>query len=307
MNPQVTAIYVTYNSEDTIGDTLEAAQEAYEADVLRCIVVDNASGDATCDIVRERFPWVTLIESEENLGYGRGLNLGFQQVDTPYALYMNPDAVMGLSSVRVLHAFMENHPNAALAAPSIVRRNGEYQHAGGLLTPGEVIRRAGGCGGAPDPRVRHFSPEDIPFKTDWLCGAILFGRTKMMEELGGFDPRFFLYFEETDLCRRALDKGWELWAVGEAQARHASNSSARTVNAGLATGGCLTEHFFSSRFYYFAKHHGRAAAIAAESLELGLKGGRDLARWMLFKPGRGEFRCRLKAPIFTMPPEVRFQ
>ena len=302
MNPAVTAIYVTYNSEDTIADTLEAARGGYDCGLLRCVAVDNASSDNTCAIIKERFPWVRLIESAENLGYGRGLNLGFESgVATPYVLYMNPDAVIEPAAIQQLVAFMETHTSAGLAAPAILRRNGAYQVADGMPTPSVLIRQAMG---GQEPSRRTIEPDGEPFRTDWICGAIMFARKAMIDEIGGFDPRFFLYFEETDLCRRALDAGWTIWAVGAAQARHASNSSARKLRPGLATGGCLTEYYYPSRFYYLVKHHGWLPAIATEMVELTARAARDVARFLTRRPSRQELRRRFEAPVFTLPAKV---
>lgn len=299
-NPYVTVIYVTYNSEDSIGLALDGIAEGHKAGELHCIVVDNASADSTRQVISEQYPWVTLIESSDNLGYGRGLNLGFERVDTPYVLYMNPDAVIELPSIRRLHAFMEERPEAALAAPAILKPDGDYQHAGGLLTPYLLVKRAVV---GTQKLVTPIIPGAAPFQTDWLSGAILFGRTSVMRSLGGFDPRFFLYYEETDLCKRALDRSWELWAVGEAAAGHAGGASSSKEAPEVEAGGCIPSHFYQSRYYYLTKHHGWRGR-GAQLVELAILGAKDAARFILRRPPKHELRRRLQAPIFQCPPEV---
>ena len=296
--PYVTAIYVTYNSEDVIRETLEGVRGAYEAGELSCIVVDNASTDATAGIVRNEYPWVTLIQSAENLGYGRGLNLGSERVDTPYVLYMNPDAVIELPSIRRLHTFMEDHPSAAIGAPAIIKPDEDYQHAGGLLTPYLLVKRAVV---GTEKLVAPIVPNTAPFQTDWLSGAILFGRTSVMRSLGGFDPRFFLYYEETDLCKRVLDRSWELWAVGEAVAHHVGGASSKQKAPELEAGGCIPSHFYQSRYYYLTKHYGWKGT-GAQLVELAILGAKDAARFILRRPSKHELRRRLRAPIFQYPP-----
>ena len=129
-------------------------------------------------------------------------------------------------------------------------------------------------------------------------------RKELLDRLGGFDPRFFLYFEETDLCRRAAAAGAELWAVGTAVARHASNSSARMVRPGLQDGGCLSEHYFRSRFYYLVKYHGWIAAALTDLAEVIFGGAYDLARIILRRPPKGDLRSRTSAPLLRLPQRV---
>lgn len=302
-SPLVTAVIVTHESEGIVDRALEAARRAHEAGLLDVVVVDNASTDGTVDLVRRLHPWVRLIESPTNLGYGRGCNLGWHDAATPYVLFMNPDAVMEPDALAQLVDFMERHPKAGLAGPAIIRERGGYQKAGGLPTPWRVIANAAGFKGAPSGRVE-VHPGSEPFRTDWLCGAVLLARREVLERLEGFDPRFFLYFEETDLCRRAAAVGSELWAVGAAVARHASNSSARRVRPDLKDGGCLNEHYFRSRFYYLVKHHGWIAAVLSDLAEVIFGAAHDVARAILRRPSKGDLRSRLSAPLLRLPQQI---
>jgi hypothetical protein len=147
-------------------------------------------------------------------------------------------------------------------------------------------------------------PGDAPRCVQWLCGALLLCRTELIQRLSGFDPRFFLYFEETDLCRRAGAAGAELWAVGTAVAEHAGSASTRQAQRDLPEGGYLSEHYYRSRYYYLIKHHGRVAAAATEICELGIKAGRDAARWLLGRAPARELSARLQAPVLRLPPNV---
>jgi GT2 family glycosyltransferase len=292
----VTAVIVTYRSSGVVGAALAALKNCCDAGFLRCVVVDNASPDATADLVAREHPWVTLIRSPQNLGYGRGCNLGLEQVQTPYVIAMNPDVVVEKESVERLLRFMERHPKAGMAAPATLCGGSEYQHVGGMPTPWSIVT------GGSDPMP--LLPDAPPFSTDWLCGAFMLMRTGALREVRGFDPRFFLYFEETDLCLRLRKAGYELWAVGEAKAIHAGGASVRRVDPTLQPGQNLAVHFFASRYYYLTKHHGRVAAVATETAELLVKGLRDLLRAVLGKRPQREFRTRLQAPMFTVPPDV---
>jgi N-acetylglucosaminyl-diphospho-decaprenol L-rhamnosyltransferase len=294
--PQVTAVIVTYQSRQTIAAALDALYEAHVAGLAEVIVVDNASSDGTADFVAERYPWVTLVRSGENLGFGRGCNRGFERVATPYVLFMNPDAMLPPESLNTLVAFMDSHPKAGVAAPAI-QEGDQLQEVGVLPTPWGVICRAMGMRGRHQRRP--VAPGQAPFQTDWLCGAVILARCELMEELGGFDPRFFLYFEETDLCRRVLNRGFELWAVGEAMACHVGGASTKASGEALVS-GCVSGHYYRSRFYYLCKHFGWSVAAITEVTELGVL----VMRWILdcFRRKRDDTLAkRWRGPFLSLP------
>lgn len=295
-----TVVMVTYASSRVIGASLPTLKIAQEDGLIRCVVVDNASPDGTAELISRDHPWVDLVRSPGNLGYGRGCNLGFERVRTPYVLFMNPDVIIDGGAIRSLRNFLETHERAGMVAPATnVGRLG-FQPSGSCLTPWSLVGMATGIPSL-QPRQRVARPGDAPFKTDWLCGAVLMARSRAIRDVGGFDPRFFLYFEETDLCRRLRSAGWELWADGAAQAFHHLGLSARQVDPSLTGGDCLSDHFYRSRYYYLSKHYGFLAAAASETAELAAKGCRDFVRAVLHRPGRGELRSRLKAPVYRWP------
>ena len=192
-SPSVTAVIVTYCSRRTIGAALDSIGSSKKLGLLDVIVVDNASNDGTTKFIREHYPWVMLIEAGANLGFGRGCNLGFEKVRTPYTLFLNPDAIFPQKALKTLINFMESKPAAAMCAPAIREANGDLQVAGVLPTPLALIMESFGLCGYP--QRRQIKPGDDPFQTNWLCGAILLVRSDAFRAIGKFDPRFFLYFE----------------------------------------------------------------------------------------------------------------
>ena len=262
--PLTTAVIVTYNSRGHINDALAALRVAHEAGSLDCVVVDNVSSDGTADFVAAAHPWVTLIRSGRNLGFGRGCNLGFQQVNTPYVLIHNPDAVLKQQALQIMVDFIETHPQAGIVAPAIVEGERSLQAAGLLTTPASLLRAALGMVDAL-PDEQRIIPGNPPFATSWVCGAMMLIRSELYRRLGGFDPRFFLYFEETDFCRRAALEGAEIWAVGEAVARHLGGACAKATGQSMES-FCISEHYYRSRFYYLVKHFGWVTAVGTETL-----------------------------------------
>jgi len=294
--PRVTIVIVTYQSSGTIEATLAPLRKPCEQGLLKCVAVDNASTDRTVEMLRGEAGWLEVIESGRNIGYGGGCNLGWPSATTPYVLFLNPDAVLEPSALEILVDFMEAHPRAGIVAPSLLGRNGEPHRAGGLITPKRTIR--GGLGLTVEERKR-IEPGGAPFPTSWLSGAVQLVRTPLLRELGGFDPRFFMYFEETDLGSRARQAGWELWAVGDAIGQHSGGESARASGQQLMN-NAIGDYFFPSRFYYWVKHHGWALAVAAESVDVVVSLVRAVARWAGGRDPSPRL-ARLNAPIFRFP------
>lgn len=262
---RVTAVIVTYQSRQTVCPTLHAACEAHRAGLLDCIVVDNASTDGTADMIEAEHPWVTVIRNNENIGFGRGCNRGVQMVTTPYVLMLNPDAVLNARSLRTLVEFMQSHPEAGIAAPATLDDEHHPQSAGTLATPSALLQSLIGNHRCAYPHRRAIIPGQAPFRTPWVCGAVMLIRSELFRQLGGFDERFFLYFEETDLCRRAADAGQEIWAVGQAVATHTGSASAKATGNALYT-SCIARHYLRSRLKYLTKHYGLARGLGCEAL-----------------------------------------
>jgi len=299
MQPHTTAIVVTHESAATVGDTISVIAELYTAGELEVVLVDNASTDGTADLVRWRFPWVHVVASPTNTGFGRACNLGFQFVRTPFVLLLNPDARLAPHDLMTLVRFMESRRNAGIVAPAIRESNGCLQHAGTPPTPWQLIRGAAGQPVASTDR-RTIRPGQPPFKTRWVCGAIQLIRSDLFRKLGGFDPRFFLYFEETDFCLRVVREGAEIWAIGEAVAEHHGGYSASRTGRPMYR-GAISDHYFRSRFYFLVKHYGWLAATASEIAEIVIIGARSLRNSVTGRRASGELAERMRAPILRLP------
>jgi len=293
--PHVSVVIVSYRSRSTIAATLAPLEQAVRHQQIECIIVDNASGDGTADFIATHYPWVRLVRSPTNLGFGRGCNAGFAEARADHVLFLNPDAVIEPAAIAALAAVLTANPQAAAVGPATLvgtaalggssfeatdanRADGEgaMQMAGMLTTPMSLIASALNRRDAFTER-RAIIPSEVPFRTNWICGAVMLFRASAFRALGGFDPRFFLYFEETDLCLRAARAGFELWATGSATARHVCGASARASGQAMAS-GCIAEHYNRSRTYYLRKNFGRTTAIATESVLAGLLALRHIGK-----------------------------
>jgi len=301
MTKPVTAVIVTYQSARTIGDALAAAHRCHDAGLLDLVVVDNASRDATPAILERDAGWGRVLLEPTNHGFGRGCNIGLAHVRSPYTLFLNPDAAIEPPALRTMLEFMEQRPDAGIVGPATLCGGKDHpllQPTGPYPTPWSVVHDA-------TPLLRRRSsavtivPGSPPMRTGWVCGAVLMIRSSLVRQLRGFDRRFFLYWDEIDLCRRAEQAGYENWVLGTALAHHVVGASS---GGAPRVGTAVAKHYYQSRYYYMAKHHGWLAATAAELAEfalLGVESALDTLR------GRGLQRLqpRLQAPLLSLPDE----
>jgi hypothetical protein len=297
----VTAVIVTYQSAQTIGRTVAAARRCYDANLMDAIIVDNGSRDDTPAIVQHETRWARIVLTGTNHGFARGCNVGLELVASPFTVFINPDAVVEPEAIRIMLQLMEQRPEVGIVGPAILEgeeaANAVLQDTGERPTPWTILRNA-----LPMKRREAISrpivPGAAPFRTGWVCGAVFMIRTELLKRLHGFDPRFFLYWEEMDVCKRAEQAGFETWAVGAAVAHHVGGASSSPDDTRIV--GCIAKHYFQSRYYYTIKHHGWLAATLAEVGEFVLVGLRALVDALL---GRGlkRIRPRMQARLLSTP------
>lgn len=231
-------------------------------------VVDNRSPDDSVAVLREGIAArglgdrARLIESPVNGGFGAGNNVAFRQAmasaDPPELFYLlNPDAIPDAGCVAALVAFMDQHPEVGIAGGRLRSPDGADQPSTfrfpTLWSEIESNLRLGVVSRLLHERIVHMSPPPAHNRAvDWVSGASMVIRRRVLEQVGLFDEQFFLYFEEVDLCRRVRDAGHEIWFVREAAVEHVG---------GLTTGvqdrsRRMPRYWFESRAHYLRKSMG---------------------------------------------------
>jgi GT2 family glycosyltransferase len=244
-------VTVTHWSAAVIGTCLAAVGEG--ADV---IVVDNASGDATLDIVGRGRPDARVLRNSVGIGFGNGANRGIAAADREFILLINPDATLKEGALDRLIAAADAYPDAGIVAPQIFSPAGEAVpcHDAGLFARRRMASRR------QDP-----VPEG-ELCADYLSGAALLIRRRALDQVGVFDSRIFLYYEDDDLCLRLRRAGWSLVLAPDARAEHIGGGS---IRAGWDKYWEKFWHMSWSRLYFEEKYLGRRAMLRVAAPALG--------------------------------------
>lgn len=242
---------------------------------IRAVVVDNASGDYPA-IAREIdaagwASWVTLIQAPSNGGFAYGNNLGIECAfsgDAPdYVYLLNPDAQVRAAAIGTLVRFLEAHSEAGIAGSSFENLDGSDWPIA-FRFPGLVSELTSGLKIGPLTRLLQrwevaMIMGNVTSQVDWICGASMLIRRAVFNAIGALDENYFLYFEETDFCRRAREAGFATWYVPESRVMHIMGQSTNVTDL---SGGPkrLPGYWYESRRRYFAVTFGVGYAIAID-------------------------------------------
>jgi len=283
-------IIVSYNTSARLRECLSHLLANPGKRQIEVIVVDNASADDSAQMVRERFADIELICSTENLGFAAGNNLAMASARGRYVVLLNPDALLTIESLDAAIEAMDMHQDVGLAGARLKSPAGTDQPSGRLFPSlmNEFLTLSGLAARFPQSRLfgrfdRTWARPEDTADVDWVPGAFTIVRRSALGGDALFDERFFLYYEEVDLCRRLKHSGWRIqywpWLV----VQHWGGESSRTVadEAFSDSGAQLTLWRMRSALLYYRKHHGPLMAWLVARLE------REWHRLRAFKASRG--------------------
>lgn len=253
--PEIAAVLVDYNAGDELVRALESIAAELKGRSWEGVVVDNASNDESTAGVAAFAPTVRLIRNAANVGFGTAVNQGIAATTAPLVLIMNPDARLEPGAVAGLEAVLAAHDACALVGPRILNPDGSVQGSArgdpdmltGLFGRRQALTRL--FPWLPVSRRNVIDPATLPpgesHIVDWLSGACVLGPRAAFERVGGFDERYFLYWEDADLCRRLRQHGLHVRYVPSATAVHRVGHSSRTAQA-----ASIRAFHASARLYY---------------------------------------------------------
>jgi GT2 family glycosyltransferase len=267
----LSVIIVNYNVKDYLLQCLRSLDEACTPLSAEIIVVDNHSSDGSVADLRVAFPHVHWHALEENIGFGRANNVGLEQARGRYVLYLNPDTIVGPETLTSMVRYLDANPGVGMAGCKVLNPDGSFQVAcrRGLPTPWASFCKLFGLQSL-FPSVKLFSEYNLMYRSiddtypvDALIGAFMMGRTELMKSLGGFDPEFFMYGEDIDLCYRVKKAGFEVHYVHETSIIHYKGESTKRSS--------LNEvRVFYEAMEIFARKHFGGSRIFLAFLRLGI-------------------------------------
>jgi len=237
--------------------------ETRPAASFEIILVDNASTDGTVEAVRSSFPQVRVLANQENVGFARSNNQGLRASSERYVLFLNPDTEVGQGTLTGLLRLAQTHPEASAFTCRVLNPDGSLQHSC-FHFPSLKMAFYGFFPLVPMDSVANgrYLAEQFErfFQPEHVLGACLMFRREALVELGGWDERFFMYFEETDLCYRLKRAGHITLYTPEVSIIHYGGRSTAAVPEKMSVA------FYRSQSYFYRKHYSPFAFLALKAI-----------------------------------------
>jgi GT2 family glycosyltransferase len=281
-NPTLRIVIVNWNSGALLRRCLESIAGAtqHRWRLERVVVVDNASDEDPSPFVAGLPLPVDLIRSPTNHGFGRASNLGARNSDADFLLFLNPDTELTSQAIELTFRFLIEQPREPLLIGALIRDPSGSDAISASRFPtirtmfGHMTRLSRVLPSLFPPQ--HLSPIECARtrRVDQIIGAFLLIPRTLFESLGGFDERFFMYFEDVDLAKRAADLGYQSVVVADAVVYHVGKGSSDQIPARRLAMS------IESRIRYFRKHRGfvQAAVLVVITLAVELP-ARALMSW----------------------------
>ena len=250
---KLSVVIVSYNVRSYLEQCLQSVQIALEGIEGEVFVVDNHSDDDSVETVRNHYPWVTLIENHENLGFAKANNQAIRQSQAEYVLLLNPDTVVAEDTLRGGLTFMDEHPKAGGAGVMMCYEDGSRAPESRRALPTPWVAALKMLGFTKRYYMSHL-PWDQPCRIEVVSGAFCLLRHEALKTVGLLDEDFFMYGEDIDLSFRLLKGGWENWylpySIIHYKGRSTQKSDYRYVHV-----------FYQAMLIFFQKHYSHLSLV----------------------------------------------
>lgn len=260
----VSFVTVNYKTPHFIRHLLHGFEQANVSLPYEYFLVDNASDDGTIELVKQRFHWAIPIRAEKNFGFGGGNNLAIARARGEYIVLLNPDLTVFPGEIEAWIGWMEAHPDVGISGPRVLNPDGTDQSSSyrfpGFFTP---LYRRTLIGSTPWGKraIASYLMQDMDRSAeqdvDWVQGSAMCIRRSVFDRIGRFDDRFFMYFEDTDLCRRAWEAGHRVAYMPHARVVHYLHRESRIHHTWEVFTNRVTRAHIASAIRYFLKYRSK--------------------------------------------------
>lgn len=256
----LSVIVVNYNTAHLLEEMFKALNAAAQGLSMQVIIIDNASRDGSVDHIRQHYPEIPLIANDQNVGFGRANNQALPLLKGRQVLLLNTDAFVSADTLRLTMQHLDTHPDVGVLGVRLLGRDGTLQPSCRYFpTPLNVfLTRTGLLPLMPwvhpvdDMGWSHQGVRDC----DWVPGCYYLMPRAAVDQVGLFDPRYFLYYEEVDHCRAIKAAGWRVVYFGDTSVVHIGGESAKSDAKLTSSGRQISVLQTESELLYFRKHHG---------------------------------------------------
>lgn len=263
-NPILSIIIVTHNTQRLMTGLLESVKSSITnfSKPSEVIVVDNASSDDTCEVIKEKFPEVKIIENKKNLGYAFANNQGLKEAKGKYLLLLNSDTILTREVLKEMIDFLDQNPKVGVVTCKVLLPNGAIDPAchRGFPTPRAAITYFLGLEKI-FPYIPFFSqyhlwyrPLDTIHEIDSPSGAFFLTKDKVIKSAGLLDESFFMYGEDIDLSYRIKNKGWKIMYNPTSYITHLKKQSGLN-GKDRVTRERTTVAFYEAMKIFYNKHY----------------------------------------------------
>jgi hypothetical protein len=245
---KLSVIIVNYQSERYLQRCLDSLYDCNLGIDFEIVVVNNDEGERL-EKIKEKFSSIILVNSEKNIGFGPACNLGVKHSQGDLLFFLNPDTKIRSNLSPLLVLWVKN-PQIGAVGPKILKENGEVQEwsTGTRMSLVDLIKN--NLGFPPSKKIWESSKSR---EASWVSGAAMFVPRKTFLEIGGFDEKFFMYFEDNDLCQRIKRTGKKIIYFPEIIVMHWGGRSRLNKKD-------QKKYFYQSQDYYFEKYFGKFQA-----------------------------------------------
>lgn len=248
-------IIVNWNGEPFVENCLNSIYTQDTRISYEVIVWDNASTDGSVSLIRQNFPQVKLIQSDKNLGFAGGNNRAFNHAHGEYYLLLNNDTVLREGTLDAMAEVVASNPSIGIWGFHLINPDGSTQKSAGrfpnIIT--EILDQTGLHKFIPYSQYA-YSWYNTPEEADWVTGACMLIKRQVIEKIGMFDERYFMFLEDVDLCYRARKAGWQVRYHPKPTIVHMKGESSKPV---------LKKMIIQDRnsiLYFVDKHYSRITA-----------------------------------------------